>query len=196
MSIPFGLQERQTSGEFKVAASSPGATSAVDSLEAEQCGLPSNPRVRILSSQPDWVEILLPCQLDLAEHIQSFLTWMISDLSEEVRDSVGSALHELLFNAIEWGGKLDPQKHVRIAFLRGERLLLFRIADPGSGFRFKDLAHAALNNPPDKPSGHMEVREKNGLRPGGFGLMMVRAAAAELIFNESHNEVVFVKYLA
>ena len=41
----------------------------------------------------------------------------------------------------------------------------------------------------------MSVRENRGLRPGGFGLLMVKTSADELIYNEARNEVVFVKYL-
>jgi anti-sigma regulatory factor (Ser/Thr protein kinase) len=61
--------------------------------------------------------------------------------------------------------------------------------------RFGRLTHAALENPPDRPWKHIEERTKKGLRPGGFGLMMVRAIADELLYNEAQNEVVFVKYL-
>jgi anti-sigma regulatory factor (Ser/Thr protein kinase) len=35
-----------------------------------------------------------------------------------------------------------------------------------------------------------------GLRPGGFGLVLIRAIGDELIYNERQNEVVFIKYLA
>ena len=41
----------------------------------------------------------------------------------------------------------------------------------------------------------MQVREDKGIRPGGFGLLMVRANVDELLYNEKRNEVVFVKYL-
>ena len=41
----------------------------------------------------------------------------------------------------------------------------------------------------------MQVREEKGIRPGGFGLLMVRQTADELLYNEKRNEVVFVKYL-
>ena len=39
------------------------------------------------------------------------------------------------------------------------------------------------------------MREEKGIRPGGFGLVMVKAQVDELIYNERRNEVVFVKYL-
>ena len=73
-------------------------------------------------------------------------------------------------------------------------MLLYRIADPGEGFRMDALPHAAISHP-DSPLEHMNVREEKGLRPGGFGLLMVRAKVDELIYNEKQNEVMFVKYL-
>jgi hypothetical protein len=72
---------------------------------------------------------------------------------------------------------------------------MYRIADPGQGFKLEDLSHAAIGQPPDNPIAHMQVREEKGLRPGGFGLLSVRASVDELLYNELRNEVVFVKYL-
>ena len=74
-------------------------------------------------------------------------------------------------------------------------MLLYRIADPGKGFSFEGLTHSALSNPPENPMEHSAEREKKGLRPGGFGLLMTREMVDELLYNEAHNEVVFVKYL-
>ena len=56
-------------------------------------------------------------------------------------------------------------------------------------------AVAAIGQPPGDPIAHMQVREEKGIRPGGFGLLMVRQTADELLYNEKRNEVVFVKYL-
>ena len=41
----------------------------------------------------------------------------------------------------------------------------------------------------------MEVRNEMGLRPGGFGILVSRNLADELIYNEKGNEVLLVKYL-
>ncbi len=153
------------------------------------------PPIEVLSARPEWVELLVPCDLDSAERIQSFLEQLKSDLPDHVRESVGRAFRELLLNAVEWGGKLDPSRRVRIAYLRARRMLMYRIADPGDGFRLEALEHAAVNNPQGKPFRHAQVREEKGLRPGGFGIMMVKAIVDELIYNEARNEVVFVKYL-
>jgi len=73
-------------------------------------------------------------------------------------------------------------------------MLLYRIADPGPGFRFDELSHAAVSNTPSVIT-HDDVRTAKGLRPGGFGLVLIRAIADELIYNEQRNEVAFVKYL-
>jgi CheY-like chemotaxis protein len=151
--------------------------------------------IEVVSAKPDLVELLVPCDRDAATRIQEFLSQLDSDLPEGVRADVGQAFRELLMNAIEWGGRLDPAQTVRIAYLRARRMLLYRIADPGQGFSFRDLTHAAVNNPPGDPIEHTAVREEKGLRPGGFGLLMTRQAVDELLYNEAHNEVVFVKYL-
>jgi CheY-like chemotaxis protein/anti-sigma regulatory factor (Ser/Thr protein kinase) len=166
--------------------------------EVVEAVLASKPELRpieVVSAKPDWVELLVPCDREAATRIQEFLSHLDSDLPDAVRSDVGQAFRELLMNAIEWGGRLDPQQTVRIACLRARRMLLYRIADPGKGFSFRELTHAAVNNPPSDPMEHAAVREEKGLRPGGFGLLMTRQIVDELLYNEAHNEVVFVKYL-
>ena len=150
--------------------------------------------IEVVSASPNWVELVVPCDRQAAAHIEGFLAHLDADLTPEVRESVGYAFRELLLNAIEWGGRLDRSRKVRIAYLRAKRMLLYRIADPGPGFRLEDLTHAAIAHPGD-PIEHMRVREEKGLRPGGFGLMLVSAKVDELLYNEARNEVVFVKYL-
>ncbi len=150
--------------------------------------------IEVTSATPNWVELLVPCDQKAAGRMRNFMMQLEADLPEDLRETIAMSFYELLANAIEWGGKLDPSKKVRIAFLRFERMLMFRIADPGLGFDMDELDHAALNNP-DDPIAHMSVRENRGLRPGGFGLLMVKTSADELIYNEARNEVVFVKYL-
>ena len=38
-------------------------------------------------------------------------------------------------------------------------------------------------------------REEQGLRPGGFGIMLTRKLVDELIYDERGNDVILVKYL-
>jgi CheY-like chemotaxis protein/anti-sigma regulatory factor (Ser/Thr protein kinase) len=153
------------------------------------------PAVEVISARPEWVELIVPCTREAAGYIESVMSHLDSALAPDVRASIGYAFRELLLNAVEWGGKLDSSRTVRIACLRARRMVLYRIADPGPGFNIDDLPHAAVGHPPDDPIAHMEVREAKGIRPGGFGLLTVRASVDELLYNEQRNEVVFVKYL-
>jgi len=153
------------------------------------------PAIEVVSARPDWVELLVPCERAVVDRIENFMTHLEGDLPPDVRESVGYAFRELLMNAIEWGGGLDPSRTVRVAFLRAKRMLLYRIADPGPGFNFEGLLHAAVGQPEDDPTAHAIVREEKGMRPGGFGILTVRAKVDELLYNEKRNEVVFVKYL-
>lgn len=168
-----------------------------DMLELVRNTLASStvPDIQVLSARPDWVELLVPCDLQAAGRIQGFLARLAVDLPDDVRNAVAQVFRELLTNAVEWGGKLDARRNVRVAYLRTPRLVLYRIADPGPGFRFEDLKHAAINNPEEDPLQHTVVREQQGLRPGGLGMVIVRGLADELLYNERQNEVVFIKYL-
>jgi two-component system, OmpR family, response regulator len=87
--------------------------------------------IEVVSARPEWVELVAPCVLDMADRIQSFVMQLETNLPQPVRESVAQAFREMLTNAIEWGGKLDPQRKVRISCVRAKRLLLYRIADPG-----------------------------------------------------------------
>ena len=151
--------------------------------------------IEVISAQPHWVELMIPCTREAAERVESFMMKLESTLPTDLRDTIGQAFRELLLNAVEWGGKLDPNRKVRIASVRSPHMVMYRIADPGPGFDPEKLPHAAVGHPGD-PTAHVMVREEQGIRPGGFGLMMTRAMADELIYNEARNEVIFVKYLS
>ena len=151
--------------------------------------------IEVVSACPEWVEIVAPCSLEVGDRVREFVMQLDATLPDDVRESVAQAFRELLTNAIEWGGHLDPGRTVRISCLRTKRMLLYRIADPGEGFDIKRLAHAAISNPDDDPLAHDRVRQEMGLRPGGLGLVMTKAFVDEIIYNEKRNEVVLVKYL-
>ena len=155
----------------------------------------ASPPIEIISAKPHWLELLIPCTREAAERIQSFLVRLETDLSDDLRNTIALAFRELVLNAVEWGGKLDPNRKVRIAYVRSSRMLLYRVADPGSGFSFENLAHAAVGQPEEQPIAHVIVRDQLGIRPGGFGIAMTRAIADELLYNEAQNEVIFIKYL-
>ncbi len=153
------------------------------------------PPVEVVSASPDWVELLIPCDFGAADRIQGFLARLEADLPEKVREDVSYVFAELLRNAVEWGGRLDPERKVRVAYLRARRMVLYRIHDPGPGFKPENLPHAAVSYPAEDMAESARVRQEKGIRPGGFGILLARSMVDELLYNEMHNEVVFVKYL-
>jgi len=165
-------------------------------VERATRGSPSIPPIRVLSAMPQWVELAVPCDRDAAERMQGFMARLDTDLSDDARDAIGRVFREMLLNAVEWGGKLDPHREVRVTYLRAKKMILYRIADPGEGFRMDEIEHAAFANPVDDPMRHAAARDAKGIRPGGFGILMSQSLADELLYNEARNEVVFIKYLS
>lgn len=152
-------------------------------------------QIEIISDRPDWIELRVPCDLNAVEPIQRFLSHLHEHISKETREAVGAVFRELLNNAIEHGGKCDPSKRVEIKYIHLKRAILYSIKDPGEGFNIEEIEHAAFANPPGEPTRHMEVRQELGLRPGGFGIMLASQVIDELVYNQKHNELIFVKYI-
>jgi anti-sigma regulatory factor (Ser/Thr protein kinase) len=101
----------------------------------------------------------------------------------------------MLMNAIEHGANFKATQHVAISYIRAKHMVLCRVKDPGEGFSFEELSHAAVMNPPSEPIRHEAIREQQGLRPGGFGILVTQNIIDELIYGEKGNEVVLIKYL-
>lgn len=158
----------------------------------EECAAP---QIRVLSAEPHWIQLEVPCDLNIVPPLQKLLTQLRSDLPEEIRDGLAYAFRELLNNAIEHGGKLDPSLFVQVTCIRLKHAILYWIKDPGEGFNPTQLAHAAVSNPEHDPFHHVRIRDQKGLRAGGFGILLANQMVDELVYNQQHNELLFVKYL-
>ena len=150
--------------------------------------------IEILSAQPNWLELRLRCKMETADRILQFLRELSIGVPTSEKENVAVAFREILLNAIEHGGGSDPNKTVTVTYVRAQRAVLYRVRDPGKGFSLEKLTHAAIANPLDSPVEHVEVRERLGMRPGGFGIFMTRELVDELIYNEAGNEVLLIKY--
>jgi len=162
---------------------------------------PKEVSIEVLSAQPDWIELRVPCDMAAIDPLERLMSQLKTDLPTITRESVTYAFREMLRNAIEHGGKNDPSQYVEVGYLRSPRIILYRIKDPGEGFSIESLYTpegpiVAFLNPQGDPMQHEQVREDEGLRPGGFGILIARDLVDEMIYNERHNEVVLIKYLS
>ena len=156
---------------------------------------PPDVSIEVLSAHPEWIELRVPCNPAAVDPLERLMAQLKTDLPRETRENVTYAFREMLRNAIEYGGKNDPSQCVEVSYLRTPRVILYRIKDPGEGFSLESLRHAAILNPQGDPLRHEHVRAEQGLRAGGFGILIARNMVDEMIYNERHNEVVLIKYL-
>ncbi|MGQ0763842.1 MAG: ATP-binding protein [Acidobacteriota bacterium] len=152
--------------------------------------------MEVVSLAPEWVELRVPCNLEIISPLQELLTELDADLPEEISEAISYAFREMFSNAVEYGGRRDSTARIDVRFVRLKRAFICRIKDPGDGFDPARLDHCAINNPNRDPLRHAAVREAKGLRPGGFGILLTRQLVDELVYNERHNELLFVKYLS
>jgi anti-sigma regulatory factor (Ser/Thr protein kinase)/CheY-like chemotaxis protein len=102
------------------------------------------------------------------------------------------AVRELGINAIEWGHRKEVDKIITVILrIHADRITL-SIRDTGSGFDLNRIPHAAR---PGDPVGHLDTRESQGLREGGFGILLARGLVDGLHYNDRGNEACLVKYL-
>jgi len=148
--------------------------------------------IEVFSATPAWVRLAARCDISTANRLVQFLRGV---RNPDVPEGVISAFKEVLLNAMEYGANFDPSQHVEISFIRARRVVACRVKDPGHGFSLQELRHAALNNTADDMLSHVAVREAQGLRPGGFGLLLAKKLVDELIYSEQGNEVLLVKYV-
>ena len=150
--------------------------------------------IEVVSATPEWISVIVRCDTKTADRLVHFFR-EISDLPDPEKGNVAMAFHELLLNAMEHGGKFDLEQYVEISYVRTRKMIMCRIKDPGKGFALEEIKHAAINNPSYDPILHALFREKQGLRPGGYGVLIAKHLVDELVYSEKGNEVLLVKYL-
>jgi anti-sigma regulatory factor (Ser/Thr protein kinase)/CheY-like chemotaxis protein len=150
--------------------------------------------IDVISATPEWIRLRARCDLKTADRVLQFFD-EIAELPDPERSSVGAAFREILTNAIEHGGRLDPNQQVEISYLRARHMVKCRISDPGEGFTLDEIPHAAIANPEGDPLRHLEYRDAQGMRPGGFGVLLAQGLVDQLIYNEQGNEVILIQYL-
>lgn len=151
--------------------------------------------IEVLSAHRDWVSLRINSQLLTAERLVAFLKELQTQLPEQPREELMMAFREILINAVEHGAGFRPGKVIEVAAVHTQRSIVFYVHDPGAGFHWDDLDHAAIAHPHD-PAGHIDARDQKGMRPGGFGILIAKGVVNELIYSEVGNEVLMIKHTA
>jgi anti-sigma regulatory factor (Ser/Thr protein kinase) len=158
-------------------------------------GNQSNEDIEVLSARPGWIAVRVNCRLATADRLISFAREFAAQLPETARQEIMLALREILINAMEHGAAFNPDQVVEVNAILTARTMTFRVRDPGAGFRKEAITHAVHSNPSDDPTAHIVQRNQEGMRAGGYGLLLAAGTVDELIYNELGNEVLLIKYL-
>jgi anti-sigma regulatory factor (Ser/Thr protein kinase)/ActR/RegA family two-component response regulator len=150
--------------------------------------------IDVVSATPEWIRVRVRCDFKTADRVLQFFD-EIAELPNPEKHAVGMAFREMLINAIEHGGRLDPEQQVEISYVRARHMVTCRISDSGEGFTLDEIPHAAIANPDDNVLRHTEYREAIGMRPGGFGVLVAQQLVDQVVYNEQGNEVMLIKYL-
>ena len=138
------------------------------------------------------IHVQMNSEVSFLQEVNDFLMNVsrATPFSREEMLCLRQAFLEMGQNAIEWGNRHRSEQLVDITYrIHADRVEIV-IRDQGSGFDKAKLAHAASA---DNPIAHMGVREKLGLREGGFGLLITNGMVDEMRHNETGNEVTLIK---
>jgi DNA-binding response OmpR family regulator len=129
------------------------------------------------------------------EHLNDFLDelFQLTPLSEADIGRMRYAVLEMTENAIEWGNGRNEDLTVTIAYEVSDDQMKFVITDQGTGFDPGECPHAACE---EDPVSHLDLREKLGLRQGGFGIMIAKGMVDKVEYNDTGNQVTLTKYFA
>jgi DNA-binding response OmpR family regulator len=141
------------------------------------------------------IHVELNSEPRLLQDVNEFLSGLIREtpLGADQIAQLRQAIMEMGTNAIEWGNRHRVEELVQITYRVFADRVEIVVKDQGSGYDPHALPHAAQ---PDDPLAHMDVREKLGLREGGFGLLISRGMVDELRHNAIGNEVTLIKRFA
>ena len=136
-----------------------------------------------------FVELTLPSVQGGLDRFQAWCLGLVSErLDDAGRNALKIAVQELGQNAIEWGNGLDAERSVRMAWRVEDDRILVRFSDDGEGFN-----PTTVPDPTRDPIAHIQAREEQGKRPGGFGIHLARRILDRVSWNERGNSVVLEK---
>jgi serine/threonine-protein kinase RsbW len=132
-----------------------------------------------------WIEefeIRIPSSTTEGQKVQERIVSRLEEIGFPARGIFGVrlALEEALVNAIKHGNGLDSSKEVLVTCQISSDKVRVVIEDQGPGFRLQDV--------PDP------TEDENLEKPGGRGIMLMRAFLSVVEYNERGNRVVLEKH--
>lgn len=126
-------------------------------------------------------DLVIPCDPADARHLQEDIEQQL--LAHKFTDheifSIKLAVEEALANAMKHGNRMDPAKHLRVAYRVNSERFDILVGDEGCGFN-----PAAVPDP---------TAEENLERPCGRGLMLMRHYMTGVVWNDCGNCVSMYK---
>lgn len=131
----------------------------------------------------EWQTVVIPSDPNFMGVVERQILVEIEKVGveEERIFAVRLALEEAIANAIKHGNKMDPAKKVTIRFLNEKDRLTSEVADEGDGFDYESI-------PDPTDAEHLPL-------PHGRGILLMRAYADEVTFNDLGNRVRLVVHL-
>jgi DNA-binding response OmpR family regulator len=141
------------------------------------------------------IHLELNSEINFLKDLNDFLMLVCQStpLANDQVVQLRQAVMEMAHNSIEWGNSHQSDRLVNITYRVHEDRLEIVVRDQGPGFDRSSLPHAAV---PEDPFSHLDVREKLGLRAGGFGLLICQGMVDEMRYNDVGNEVTLIKRFA
>jgi DNA-binding response OmpR family regulator len=138
------------------------------------------------------IHVELNSEITFLKDLNDFLmlVYQATPLLHEQVMQLRQAVMEMAHNAIEWGNLHQSDRLVNLTYRIYDDRLEIVVRDQGPGFDRTQLPHAAIA---DDPFTHLDVREKLGLRAGGFGLLICQGMVDEMGYNDIGNEVTLIK---
>jgi DNA-binding response OmpR family regulator len=141
------------------------------------------------------IHVELNSEINFLKDLNDFLMLVcqVTPLSNEQVVQLRQAVMEMAQNAMEWGNLHESDRLVNLTYRVYDDRLEIVVRDQGPGFDRSRLPHAAVIG---DPFTHLDVREKLGLRAGGFGLLICQGMVDEMRYNDIGNEVTLIKRFA
>jgi ActR/RegA family two-component response regulator/anti-sigma regulatory factor (Ser/Thr protein kinase) len=151
--------------------------------------------IQVVSGADHWLTLRVSCHLLTADRLVRFMTELQPVVAGTDRDLLIAAFREMLLNAMEHGAGFDADKVIEVTAAKTSRAIVYHFKDPGEGFDRGSLRHATISAAPEAVLTTALARAEQGRRPGGFGMLIARQVADELVYNEPGNEVLLIKHL-